>query len=160
MGVYIRGMEMPTTGLYIVGIDNANGRDKTVVTVERMLCIRDIRQIVGSFELISVPSHGRLIDADALIAAHEQVCSRSMKFNLDLAPTIIPAEPCNDLAKPNNAPNTLKALTNADSIRSMTDEELAKWFVNLEVKILNIQPMLERPALEKDWLEWLQKECE
>ena len=36
--------------------------------------------------------HGRLIDADALIAAHEQVCSRSMKFNLDLAPTIIPAE--------------------------------------------------------------------
>lgn len=59
-----------------------------------------------------------------------------------------------------NAPNTVKALTNADSIRSMTDEELAKWFVNLEVKILNIQPMLERPALEKDWLEWLQKECE
>ena len=43
--------------------------------------------------LVPVPApHGRLIDADALIAAHEQVCSRSMKFNLDLAPTIIPAE--------------------------------------------------------------------
>ena len=41
---------------------------------------------------ISQP-HGRLIDADALIAAHKEVCSRSMKFNLDLAPTIIPAEP-------------------------------------------------------------------
>ena len=42
--------------------------------------------------LIEVPEpHGRLIDADALIAAHEQVCSRSMKFNLDLAQTIIPA---------------------------------------------------------------------
>jgi len=53
-----------------------------------------------------------------------------------------------------------KKETNADRIRSMTDEELAKWFVNLEVKILNIQPMLDRPALEKDWLEWLQKECE
>ena len=50
--------------------------------------------------------------------------------------------------------------TRGDWLRSMTDEELAKWFVNLEVKILNIQPMLERPALEKDWLEWLQKECE
>ena len=36
--------------------------------------------------------HGRLIDADALIAAHKEVCSRSMKFNLDLAPTIIEAE--------------------------------------------------------------------
>lgn len=40
---------------------------------------------------VIVQPHGRLIDADALIAAHEQVCSRSMKFNLDLAPTIIPA---------------------------------------------------------------------
>ena len=30
----------------------------------------------------------RLIDADALIKAHENICSRSMKFNLDLAPTI------------------------------------------------------------------------
>lgn len=29
----------------------------------------------------------RLIDADALIAAHKEVCSRSMKF-IDLAPTI------------------------------------------------------------------------
>lgn len=42
--------------------------------------------------LVPVPTHGRLIDADALIEAHKQVCSRSMKFNLDLAPTIIPAE--------------------------------------------------------------------
>ena len=35
--------------------------------------------------------HGRLIDADALCASHKEVCSRSMKFNLDLAPTVIPA---------------------------------------------------------------------
>lgn len=49
--------------------------------------------------------------------------------------------------------------TRGDWLRSMTNEELAKWFVNLEVKILNRQPMLDRPALEKDWLEWLKKEC-
>ena len=42
--------------------------------------------------LVYIPPHGRLIDADALIAAHEQVCSRSMKFNLNLAPTIIESE--------------------------------------------------------------------
>ena len=41
---------------------------------------------------IEVPEpHGRLIDADALCASHKEVCSRSMKFNLDLAPTVIPA---------------------------------------------------------------------
>ena len=30
----------------------------------------------------------RLIDADALIEKHREVCSYSMKFNLDLAPTV------------------------------------------------------------------------
>lgn len=41
---------------------------------------------------IEVPEpHGRLIDADALCASHKEVCSRSMKFNLNLAPTVIPA---------------------------------------------------------------------
>jgi len=30
----------------------------------------------------------RLIDADALISSHPTICSRDMKFNLDLAPTI------------------------------------------------------------------------
>ena len=35
--------------------------------------------------------HGRLIDANVLCASHKEVCSRSMKFNLNLAPTVIPA---------------------------------------------------------------------
>lgn len=30
----------------------------------------------------------RPIDADALIKKHPEICSRDMKFNLDLAPTI------------------------------------------------------------------------
>lgn len=40
----------------------------------------------------------RLIDADALIADHSVVCSRSMKFNLDLAPTIdaVPVVRCGE----------------------------------------------------------------
>ena len=71
MEVYIKGMEMPTTGLYFVSVDNTGGRDKTIMTVERMLCIRDLRQIVGSFELVPVPPHGRLIDADALMKNKE-----------------------------------------------------------------------------------------
>jgi hypothetical protein len=50
--------------------------------------------------------------------------------------------------------------TRGDWLRSMNDEELAKWLVRVEAQILRVQPMLERFALEKDWLEWLQKECE
>lgn len=77
MGVYIRGMEMPQTGLYFVGVDNSNGRDKTVITVERMLGNRDVRQIVGSFELVPVPAHGRLIDADAVLRRYDYELSRT-----------------------------------------------------------------------------------
>ena len=59
MNVLIKGMEMPTTGLYFVSVDNMGGKDRTVVTVERMLGNRDVRQIIGSFELVPVPEHGR-----------------------------------------------------------------------------------------------------
>lgn len=106
-GIYIKGMKMPTAGLYIVSVDNTNGQDKTVATVERMLCIRDIHQIVGIFELVPIPPHGRLGDLDEL---HKEAVRRSEKagthdiwYNcadrvicaLDIknAPTIIPAEP-------------------------------------------------------------------
>lgn len=90
-GIYIKGMEMPSTGLYFVSVDNAGGRDKAVLTVERMLGNRDVRQIVGSFELIPVPEHGRLIDADALIE-DEDVNTFEAVFSVAKAPTIIPAD--------------------------------------------------------------------
>jgi len=106
MGVYIKGMEMPTTGLYFVSVDNAGGRDKTVVTVERMLGNRDARQIVGSFELVPVPPHGRLGDLDELYASLKKwliqnrhsmteatrVWIRGVLEGIAAAPTIIPAE--------------------------------------------------------------------
>ena len=40
----------------------------------------------------------RLIDADALEREHKDVCSRSMKYNLDLAPTIdaVPVVRCRE----------------------------------------------------------------
>ena len=94
MGVYIKGMEMPTTGLYFVSVDNTGGRDKTVVTVERMLGNRDVRQIVGSFEIIPVPPHGRCIDADALDSSATDYSGNHLVYLVDIddAPTIIPAE--------------------------------------------------------------------
>ena len=83
-----------------------------------------------------VPPHGRLIDADALLSLldkcmfpSDMVTTSAVRMATNWikdAPTIIEAEPCNDLAKPNNASNTLDALTNADRIRAMTDMELAK----------------------------------
>lgn len=33
MSILIKGMEMPTTGLYFASVDNTSGRDKTIVTV-------------------------------------------------------------------------------------------------------------------------------
>ena len=102
MSILIKGMEMPTTGLYFVGVDNAGGRDKTVVTVERMLGNRDVRQIVGSFELVPVPAHGRLIDAEKIYDAVEQRyrmssgiehrCERDLLDLICAAPTIIEAK--------------------------------------------------------------------
>lgn len=102
MGVYIKGMEMPTTGLYFVSVDNTGGRDKTVATIERMLGNRDVRQIVGSFELVPVPPHGRCIDADALnytMLYKENWMNRTgveapavWKKDIDAAPTIIEEE--------------------------------------------------------------------
>lgn len=50
--------------------------------------------------------------------------------------------------------------TNADHIRAMTDEELAEWIVMVEQRIIEVNPMLERPALYADWLEWLKEEGE
>ena len=49
--------------------------------------------------------------------------------------------------------------TNADRIRAMTDDQLAEWLTFTEKRILEKQPMLEKAALEADWLEWLKEEA-
>ena len=85
MSILIKGMEMPTSCWDCPCINGENGycqlRKEYVYG-----------EIPRSCPLVPVPPHGRLIDADALIAAHKQVCSLDMKFNLDLAPTIIPSD--------------------------------------------------------------------
>lgn len=84
MGIYIKGMEMPT------------GND------ELRLIIRSNGQVIISHETyyeeaeaVPVPPYGRLIDADALLAKHygrfgtiDEVAREAIKN----APTIIPAE--------------------------------------------------------------------
>lgn len=49
-------------------------------------------------------------------------------------------------------------MTKADKIRQMTDDQLAEWLAFVENRILEKRPMLEREALEADWLEWLKEE--
>lgn len=87
-GIYIPGMKMPKKpGAYSMKI-------RLFVREDGTAAIWGLEDYIPHepLDVIPVPDHGRLIDADALIAAHEQVCSRSMKFNLDLASTIIEAE--------------------------------------------------------------------
>lgn len=86
MSVYIKGMEMPTTGLYLVSVDNSCGKDETVMIVRRMLGDRDVCQIIGAYNLAPFPEHGDLIDRDALPT------SRVEWEDVVNAPTIIPAD--------------------------------------------------------------------
>jgi len=86
MSVLIKGMEMPKA-CYACKLLNVEFWECRVLGNASHSA--DCRP--ADCPLVPVPPHGRLIDADALCATHKEVCSRSMKFNLDLAPTIIPA---------------------------------------------------------------------
>lgn len=108
MSIVVKGMKMPKTGLYFVSVDNTNGRDKTVITVERMLGNRDIRQIVGSFELIPVPPHGDLIDRDALKDA-QQADADFFKGSKDYGEKCRYDEAINAVANIVNAPTIIQA---------------------------------------------------
>lgn len=68
MSVLIKDAEIPTTGLYLVSVDNTNGHDKTVITVERYLknCLN--RRVIGSYELAYIPNHIRLENMEKLEA--------------------------------------------------------------------------------------------
>ena len=102
MSVYIRGMEMLRQGNYLAVVDN-NMTGKTFVTFKRAY---DTRKIVGSYEIVPVPPHGRLGDLDALVkrlesekAVAKQIDNYDYWYALSVAidfalaaPTIIPAE--------------------------------------------------------------------
>lgn len=83
MGVYINGMEMPEDGCHHIICIYANG---TVVTGKR------------EYRAISVPQHGRLIDADKLLKAEYNIdlfgSSYIRRREICNAPTIIQADEC------------------------------------------------------------------
>ena len=97
MSILIKGMEMPESGTYEVSIDSTNGKDKTVMS----LFVRGEGGVIccGAYELVPVPPHGRLIDADEmrdewLINGENEYVYDTNAFleSIDNQPTVIPAE--------------------------------------------------------------------
>jgi hypothetical protein len=104
MGVYIKGMEMPKSGIYTceLGVIDENTAVLTILT--------PIDEPQRSYKLIPVPPHGRLIDAEEFERYECNGCDGACEalscdctncdaecrcdFMLDIhsAPTIIEAE--------------------------------------------------------------------
>ena len=62
-------------------------------------------------------------------------------------------------------PKKAKPLTKADRIRAMTDEELAKWFTEIQDDISAYYDsghahVPELPTMKESWLWWLRQEEE
>ena len=105
MSVLVKGMEMPEKCDYCPFYDDSAYGDCTIT--HKMV---DYATKPDHCPLISVPPHGRLIDADAVKAEWEHgFYKKIVDALMDDAPTIIEAEPCNDLAKPNNDPTVIEA---------------------------------------------------
>ena len=53
-------------------------------------------------------------------------------------------------------------MTNADKLRQMTNEELAKWLVNVERAVIKkahqISTIISDNLLIQDWVEWMREE--
>ena len=125
MSILIRGMEMP---LYCdTDCPGIRFRVCPIKELGEALMYRyeEIRH--PDCPIVEVPPHGRLIDAEAFIKEECNSCDGACEsipcdclncaadcrcdFMKDIAdaPTIIQAEPCNDLAKPNNASTIIEA---------------------------------------------------
>lgn len=96
MSILIKGMEMPSCCAACKVLCDAKSETEI---------IRPFGERLSNCPLIEIPDkHGRLIDADALAKDYDSFPVRIDPWvwnELSHAPTIIPAEPCNDLAKPN-----------------------------------------------------------
>lgn len=108
MSVLIRGMEMPK-GCAFCRIVKRNGKKMVCPLLDEEWDIHDPMSAdhrLADCPLVHVPQHGRLIDEDALLQSHSvldgiyfpdaYIPATAIKD----APTIIPAEPCNNLSKP------------------------------------------------------------
>lgn len=109
MGVYIKGMEMPTCCDECAALDEYGDYPVCRITQEqRGYTFRTREKRMDKCPLVEVPPHGRLIDADALYAAmkkeHDRIfkdygddafarCLTTYAMSMALsAPTIIEAE--------------------------------------------------------------------
>ena len=112
MSVLIKGMEMPEKCDYCPFYDDSVYGDCTIT--HKMV---DYATKPDDCPLIEIPPHGRLIDADALMDVlwrakeDDPLQYKEDYFTVSdwlwVTPTVIEAEPCNDLAKPNNAPTII-----------------------------------------------------
>ena len=94
MGVYIKGMEMPTRCMDCPFMVSRDNDDCILQSDEANANFKDWDEMKASCPLVLVPPHGRLIDADALKEEFENlVYQDNWYYNaLRHAPTIIPAE--------------------------------------------------------------------
>lgn len=87
MGIYIPGIEMPIAGMSIEIAENVDGK----------VYARLGYGLDDWHEVISVPEHGRLVDADALMGRIEHDTPLSSTFEkivrryIEDAPTVVPA---------------------------------------------------------------------
>ena len=51
-------------------------------------------------------------------------------------------------------------ITHFDCIKAMSAEEFAEWITCVELRILKMKRMLERPAIKEDWLNFLNQPAE
>ena len=111
MSILINGMALPTDCRYCVFQEYSQQSGMTYCSINGPALATDRKAI--QFEgrakfcpLIEIPPHGPLIDMDDFL----QECSEleSYRAAMELC-EVIEAEPCNDLAKPNNAPTIIPA---------------------------------------------------
>lgn len=117
MGVYIPNLEMPTSCFDCPIAHPALGKSAAAILGcpligKTLSALFYEEKRMDDCPLVSVPPHGRLIDANALIEhleftmkhctieGHTAQRYREMIVELNIAPTIIPAEPCSNLSKP------------------------------------------------------------
>lgn len=116
MGIYISDLEIP--------------KDKAV----RVVIIRDdgvcVDEWGNTYGVVSLPLHGDLIDRDELLSQYGGPIwtaktdyaegLRDVVADIKYAAAVIEAEPCNDLAKPNN---NIFAVQNADEDEGLFAEK-------------------------------------
>ena len=121
MSVLVKGMEMPKR---CEDCPLCHYMEAGTITACGCKATMMIRPVGEQFRpcwcpLIEIQPHGDLIDRDELLSQYGGPIwtaktdyaegLRDVVADIKNAPTIIPAEPCNDLAKPNNAPTVIEA---------------------------------------------------